>query len=174
MTPINYETVEVYQDVLSTPTLLKLLKWVDDNNKLFKDNGVGRRRLRLQDINHVFEDFSGIESKLKSLVKHDGLIPNHSLGDNGHFLFIQVDGASTDVHIDNQYAGYKTVRINTTLAAPQSGGRLVVEGRPIDMSVGTTIVFYPSEVEHWSEKVVGDQPRITFSLSYCFPFNNLT
>lgn len=164
-----YKEVETYQGVLDDSTISNILSWVSDNDNLFKDNGAGRRRLRLQDINHVFEGFSRIESKLKSLVKHDGLIPNHSLGDNGHFLFIQVDGGSTDKHIDDYHEGYKTVRVNTTISAPEDGGRLMVEGDAVDARVGTTIVFYPSEVEHWSEKVIGKTPRITLSLAYCFP-----
>lgn len=162
-------SVEVYQNVLDNQTLIALRKWVSDNKLLFKDNGKGRKRLRLQDTNKVFDDFKEIEFKLKSLIKYDGLIPNHEFNDHGHIFLYQNEGVSTDKHIDSYHKGYKTVRVNTTISAPEHGGRLVVEGEPINASVGTTLVFYPSEVVHWSEKVIGKTPRITLSLAYCFP-----
>jgi len=163
--------VKIYKNVLNNQTLTYLMKWVSDNELLFKDNGKGRKRLRLQDTNEIFNDFTEIEVKLKNLIKHDGLIPNHEFGDHGHIFLYQNEGVSTDKHIDDYHAGYKTVRINTTISAPEHGGRLVVSGVPIDATVGTTLVFYPSEVEHWSEEVIGKTPRIALSLAYCFPIN---
>jgi len=163
-----YKEVETYQGVLDDSTISNLLSWVSDNDNLFRHNGEGRRILRLQDTDSVFDNFKEIEGKLKSLIKHEGLIPNHALGDIGNLFCYQTEGASTDVHTDDYHEGYKTVRVNTTISAPEGAGRLIVEGEPIDAKVGTTLVFYPSEVEHWSEPVIGKTPRITLSIAYCF------
>lgn len=115
-----------------------------------------------QNIKDGIEEFSAVR---------DRLIDRFNLQDFpvatplGHFTMVMDEGASLGKHVDS---GSKHLRFNLVVQEPISGS-VYIDGKAISLNERDVCGFFPSELLHWSDKIVGR--RITCSYGFFVPKN---
>lgn len=88
------------------------------------------------------------------------------------YISVIVAGGAVHPHIDADPPGFRHLRFNVMVSRPDLGGMPIVEDKRIQIPGRGGWWFYPGVLEHSSEVVEGDVPRIVCSYGFLVPVSS--
>ena len=73
------------------------------------------------------------------------------------------------LHKDPREKGFATLRCNIVTQDAESGGKLFIEGNPVEFKAGDLHCYLASEHEHYITTVEGNIPRILWMFGFLIP-----
>lgn len=146
--------------------------WIENNysSDFFQDAGMSGNRVTTRHTDKNKFCFPEFAYQVRTRISHVlgfSLVPTPSFK-NGMVASYAKPGDTCYAHKDPRwYASLFTVHCNVIVAAPDSGGELVVEGKEYEMPEGKFICYPVSEVEHETLLVKGDRPRLMWVFGFC-------
>jgi len=168
-----YDTY-AYEDFISTEEQNILLKWVDENENLFRINQTGsdtvgapygsRKMCILQDTpNAPIELVKKIKDRIIDLENIEDWVLDPNFKDA---IGINKEKGSIHTHSDPNIDNHTHVRYNVILSYPIEGGHSIYNGKVNILKERMVWRCVAGRVKHGSTPVVGDKPRITLTLGF--------
>ena len=150
-------------NIISKKELNFILKFIDINKDLFKENGVSpnRKLLTLPKESNTPSLFFDIKKR----ILHKENITNNYIDDStyGDYIGYITNGGKIHYHNDPTITGYDHIRFNLFLSIPEKGGFPIYNGVTIPVTLGDYVRCNSSKEYHECEIVEGDVPRIVIS-----------
>jgi hypothetical protein len=151
------------ENIISREELSFIMKFIDINQDLFKNNGTlpNRKYLNLPKEPDTPKLFFDIKERIldKENIRNDYI--DHSAYED--YVGYITDGGKIHQHKDPTIDGYDHVRFNLFLSVPRKGGFPVYDGVSIPVKIGDYVRCNSSKDFHECEVVEGDVPRIVIS-----------
>jgi hypothetical protein len=161
--------IKIIPSFLSDEECNALVAWEMENHHKFVDANMGGRRKTtryLQDninfpplaieLRNRVKTVLGLEDKVKPPFVH-GMVA--SFAEPGDTCYEHIDPEWHD--------GHYTLHCNVIIQKPESGGDVVIDGKPYDLAKGDLICFYVSELNHSVTEVIGSTPRLMWIFGFC-------
>lgn len=158
-----------YVDFISDEEKNILLKWAFENEDKFYSNkigeyGEGKKIGILQNIeNSPMELVSTIKKRIVEIENIEDWILDPTFQDA---IGINKKGGAIHKHTDPNIDGYTHVRYNVILQYPKEGGDSIYNGKINKLQENMVWRCVAGKVEHGSNPVIGDTPRITLTLGF--------
>lgn len=151
------------ENIISKKELNFILKFINNNEDLFEENGVSpnRKFLTLPKESNTPSLFFDIKKRI--LDKEN--IKNNYIDDSiyGDYIGYITNGGKIQYHIDPTITGYDHIRFNLFLSVPKNGGFPIYNGVTIPVTVGDYVRCNSSKEYHKCTIVKGNIPRIVIS-----------
>jgi hypothetical protein len=174
MNKIKLHDTYAYEDFISTEEQNELLKWVEENENLFKINQTGsdsinapygsRKLCILQDTPNAPIELVG---KIKNrIIKIENIIDWVLDPYFKDAIGINRTGGSIHTHSDPNIDGRTHTRYNVILSYPENGGHSIYNSKINILKEKMVWKCVAGRVKHGSMPVIGDKPRITLTLGF--------
>ena len=104
-------------------------------------------------------------------IDHYPIIDGH--GSDGIVVSVTYPGGDVYEHCDpRSNNGWTTYRCNVMTQAPDSGGKLYIDGTPFEIEIGDLHCYYVSEQKHYVTEVEGKTERILWMFGAHRPYQD--